>query len=282
MVLIITKWHLNRSVYHHVLSVNEDHFLEASHHYVFQVEEIKLELDPLPPIHTHMRACALTHTRVWGRVTLPSMALQHCGQIPLQAVQDHTHWVFIDHVFSAQPERSSGRQERAMGFDVTLSYFGASLVAQLVKNPRCWRPGFHPWVGKIPWRRERLSTSVFWPGEFHGLYSPWVPESQTRLSYVHFHFSYFASRDAVWIWGQISYPHLLNTHFVRQNIPSSISEHFCFFQIISFSPIFLFFFFSNVLTKLFWGWLSAVWEASGPKRILISVLDSSVLLNQQQ
>ena len=35
------------------------------------------------------------------------------------------------------------------------------------------RPGFNPWVGKMPWRRERLSTSAFWPGEFHGLYSPW-------------------------------------------------------------------------------------------------------------
>ena len=23
------------------------------------------------------------------------------------------------------------------------------------------------------WRRERLLTPVFWPGEFHGLYSPW-------------------------------------------------------------------------------------------------------------
>ena len=33
--------------------------------------------------------------------------------------------------------------------------------------------GFNPWVGKIPWRRERLPTPVFWPGEFHGLYSPW-------------------------------------------------------------------------------------------------------------
>ena len=27
-------------------------------------------------------------------------------------------------------------------------------------------------VGKIPWRRERLPTLVFWPGEFQGLYSP--------------------------------------------------------------------------------------------------------------
>jgi len=32
---------------------------------------------------------------------------------------------------------------------------------------------FDPWVGKIPWRREWLPTPVFWPGELHGLYSPW-------------------------------------------------------------------------------------------------------------
>ena len=34
------------------------------------------------------------------------------------------------------------------------------------------RPGFNPRVGKIPWRRERLPTPVFWPGEFHGPYRP--------------------------------------------------------------------------------------------------------------
>ena len=28
------------------------------------------------------------------------------------------------------------------------------------------------WVGKIPWRKERLPSPVFWPGEFHGLCSP--------------------------------------------------------------------------------------------------------------
>ena len=33
------------------------------------------------------------------------------------------------------------------------------------------RPRFDPWVGMIPWRRERLPTPVFWPGELHGLYS---------------------------------------------------------------------------------------------------------------
>ena len=47
------------------------------------------------------------------------------------------------------------------------------------------RLGFDPWVGKIPWRREWLPTPVFWPGEFHELYSPWGhKESDTteRLS----------------------------------------------------------------------------------------------------
>ena len=32
---------------------------------------------------------------------------------------------------------------------------------------QCRRPRFNPWVGKIPWKRERLPTLVFLPGEFH-------------------------------------------------------------------------------------------------------------------
>ena len=31
-------------------------------------------------------------------------------------------------------------------------------------------PGSIPGLGRFPWRRERLPTPVFWPGEFHGLY----------------------------------------------------------------------------------------------------------------
>ena len=41
-------------------------------------------------------------------------------------------------------------------------------MAQLVKNPPVMQ---ETWVGKIPWRRESLSTSVFRPEEFHGLNS---------------------------------------------------------------------------------------------------------------
>ena len=50
---------------------------------------------------------------------------------------------------------------------------GASLVAQLVRiRLKYRRPWFDPWVRKIPGRRKRLPTPVFWPGESHGLYSP--------------------------------------------------------------------------------------------------------------
>ena len=44
-------------------------------------------------------------------------------------------------------------------------------------------------VGKLPWRRERLPTPVFWPGEFQGLYIHGVTKSRTWLSNFHFHFS---------------------------------------------------------------------------------------------
>ena len=39
-------------------------------------------------------------------------------------------------------------------------------------HPAIWETWVDPWVGKIPWRRESLTTVVFWPGEFYGLYSP--------------------------------------------------------------------------------------------------------------
>ena len=57
-------------------------------------------------------------------------------------------------------------------------------MALLVKNPPAMRETwFDPWVWKIPWRRERLPTPVFWPGEYHG---HGVAKSQTLLSYFHF------------------------------------------------------------------------------------------------
>ena len=82
-------------------------------------------------------------------------------------------------------------------------------LAQLIRiHLQCGKPWFYSWVGKIHWRRDRLpipvffsflggsagkestcnvgdlglipglgrsleNGRVFWPGKFHGLYSPW-------------------------------------------------------------------------------------------------------------
>ena len=47
-------------------------------------------------------------------------------------------------------------------------------VAQLVKNPSAMQ---ETWVRSLGWEdpleKGKEPTPVFWPGEFHGLYSPW-------------------------------------------------------------------------------------------------------------
>ena len=49
---------------------------------------------------------------------------------------------------------------------------------------QCGRPEFHLWAGKIPWRRERLPTPVFWSREFHGLYSPWGRKESNTIEWL--------------------------------------------------------------------------------------------------
>ena len=82
----------------------------------------------------------------------------------------------------------------------------APLVAQRVKclppmqktrvrSLQCRRPGFDPWVGKIPWRRKWQPTSVLLPGKFHGLrsligYSLWGCKESDMTEQLHFHFLY--------------------------------------------------------------------------------------------
>ena len=60
---------------------------------------------------------------------------------------------------------------------------------------QCRRPGFDPWVKKIPWRRKWHPTPVFLPREPHGqrslaAYSPWGGEeldSTQQLNHHHHH-----------------------------------------------------------------------------------------------
>ena len=56
---------------------------------------------------------------------------------------------------------------------LTTSVFLDFLVAQLVKNPPAMR---ETWIRSLGWedpQKGKANTPVFWPGEFHGLYSPW-------------------------------------------------------------------------------------------------------------
>ena len=73
---------------------------------------------------------------------------------------------------------------RSYGTWLSCSLACGTLVRSL---PALWET----WVRSLDWEdpleRERLPTPVFWPGEFHGLYSPWGrKESDTtdRLSHT--------------------------------------------------------------------------------------------------
>ena len=74
-------------------------------------------------------------------------------------------------------------------FNMLSKLVRASLIAQLVKNPPAMR---ETWVQSMSWEdpleKGKAPTLVSWPGESHGLYSPWVTKSRTRLGNLHFHF----------------------------------------------------------------------------------------------
>ena len=60
------------------------------------------------------------------------------------------------------------------GIGYPLQYSRASLVAQLVKNPLAmWETWIHSLDWEDPLEKGKAPLLVFWPGEFHGLHSPW-------------------------------------------------------------------------------------------------------------
>ena len=54
------------------------------------------------------------------------------------------------------------------------SIYDSSLIAQLLKNPPAVQEtmGLIPGSGRSAGEGKKLPTLVFWPGEFHRLYSP--------------------------------------------------------------------------------------------------------------
>ena len=69
--------------------------------------------------------------------------------------------------------------------------YRASVVAQWWRvRLQCRKPGFHPWVGKMPWRRKWQPTPVFLPGKSYGQrnlagYSPWGHKESDMSEHEH-------------------------------------------------------------------------------------------------
>ena len=113
------------------------------------------------------------------------------------------------------------------------------------------RPGFHPWVGKIPWRRAWQPTPVFLPGE-----TPWtaepgrlqstVSQSQTQMSDTahtwavnmfwiltpyqsyHLHIYFFSFSDCLLI--------VLMVFLAVRKLLSLIWPHLLIFDFVSITP----------------------------------------------
>ena len=94
------------------------------------------------------------------------------------------------HIYSIQSEHNNF----VLSISISFTFFFLSFFFFFGHSMRhCRRLMFNPWVGKIPWRRERLPTSAFWPGEFHGLYSPWGRKESDTTERLSLHFTTLAS-----------------------------------------------------------------------------------------
>ena len=56
--------------------------------------------------------------------------------------------------------------------------------------------GSIPGLGRFPRRRERLPTPVFWPGEFHGLYSPCGRKKSDTTEQLLLHFKAYIAQQS--------------------------------------------------------------------------------------
>ena len=78
---------------------------------------------------------------------------------------------------------------------ILVSYMGLPWwLRRLSVSLQCRRPGFDPWVRKIPWRRKWQSTPVLLPGKSRGQrslvgYSTWGRKESDTTERLHFHFS---------------------------------------------------------------------------------------------
>ena len=84
---------------------------------------------------------------------------------------------------TVQGHEESNTIEWLTGFPLWLSWWRICL--------QCARPGFDPWDGKIPWRRERLPPPVFWPENSMDCIVRGVAKSQTQWATFIFTFRFY-------------------------------------------------------------------------------------------
>ena len=110
------------------------------------------------------------------------------GRKPKQKIIKTRYWRYC--MFQLQPLRNPH-----MGW-IYLSWMKKIKTQEELINSQ----GTEWWLSwyriRLQCRRPQLPTPLFWSGEFHGLYSPWVAKSQTRLSNFHFYFCW----GLVWSW----------------------------------------------------------------------------------
>ena len=95
---------------------------------------------------------------------------------------------------------------------------------------QCGRPGFDPWVGKVPWRRKWQSTPVLLPGKSHGQrslvdYSPWSWEELDMTEQLSTHrtvvFLVFGETSICFPSGYIN----LHVYWPDTRVPFSVHPH---------------------------------------------------------
>ena len=98
-------------------------------------------------------------------------------------------------------ERSAGE-----GIGYPLQYYWASLVAQLVKNlPAMQETGVRSLGWENPLEKGKATTSVFWPGEFRGLCSPWSCKESDMTEQLSLHVFFCFYR-------------ILNNHYIYKTL----------------------------------------------------------------
>ena len=124
----------------------------------------------------------------WSGFPFPSPG----GDLPNPGIEPRSPT--LPAIFFFLPDKPQGKLTR----DFPGGSGGKSVCLQ------CQRPGFNPWVGKIPWRRKRRPAPVLLSWKSHGQsslvgYSPWGHKESNTTEQLHFHFPLCGTRELGWI-----------------------------------------------------------------------------------